>query len=1064
MNRYVLGFDIGVTSVGWGIIDENYEIVNAGVRLFEENDASKNKIRREKRGQRRVKRRRQQRILEMKRLLKKESIINDAFKPLPNPYALRVKGLNQKLNNDEIATALLHIVKRRGSTLDVDDFDADSKDEQKAKAALKQNSDILTSEDKHIAEIQLERLENNQQVRGNENIFKSEDYAKEAKAILYNQSVTDEFMQNAVELIKRKRHYSEGPGSFDSPTPYGRYRYDENGDIIKVNLIEEMRGKCSVYPNQLRAPSKAFSAELFNYLNDLNNLKLPDGNGKITTEQKQSILSEIREKGYLKPKNKPVEAVAKFLGYDPSTISGYRINSKNTPIMSEFKGYIAIKKVFDNFKETVPSDSVLDRISEILTANKLTDERINELKNLDLPKVVIDNLTRLNGFDSYHSLSLKAMYQINDEMMQTAENQMQIITKHKLNDNQNNQSLSLDENAILSPIAKRAHRETIKVYEALKQEYGEFTKIVFETTRAKNDKEEKDNIKKAQERNRQRKMKARQLVSDQLGEAYAERLSSTQILKLRLYNEQNGKCAYTFNPLDLRSIVENRDVYEIDHIIPFSISMDNSYNNKVLCENRANQLKGNLSPYHYFKSGKAYGNVTTFEAFYDLIKANENYSNKKKGYLLNQEDINKFDALEEFTERNLIDTSYAIRTLMTAFKKYFESNGIDTTVLTVKGQVTNMFRNRGANALYKDLPNLEENPLIKNRQYYHHHAIDALIAARLSEQRLIKKLMHLKYTERFDVETGEIVQGELNPLDDDKLIRFVKNLKNYNPDDFNFSWKIDTKANRSFSDETIYSTRKYDDDEFVIKKYKDIYALDNKKLKKVLEDHKEKLLTYKNDLQTFEKLYSIYQQYAHEKYPFAAYKDEHGWITKYSKKGKGPIIKQLKYADSKLGNYVDISHNYKPKDKKVILKQISPYRTDFYKTHDESVKFITLSYSELKKDEHNNSYIPKKLYENKLAEKNIDSNAQFLNSFHRNEIIEITSKDKSGTITKERWRFIATNHDKSNRIQVEPIKNVSDKDQIKLTIGRKTTHVTKYAVDVIGKTIKVNNETLKMRV
>lgn len=31
-----LGLDIGIASVGWGIIDENYDVKNCGVRLFTE--------------------------------------------------------------------------------------------------------------------------------------------------------------------------------------------------------------------------------------------------------------------------------------------------------------------------------------------------------------------------------------------------------------------------------------------------------------------------------------------------------------------------------------------------------------------------------------------------------------------------------------------------------------------------------------------------------------------------------------------------------------------------------------------------------------------------------------------------------------------------------------------------------------------------------------------------------------------------------------------------------------------------------------------------------------------
>ena len=58
-----------------------------------------------------------------------------------------------------------------------------------------------------------------------------------------------------------------------------------DGQIQQIDLIEKMRGKCSVYPNESRAPKMSLSAELFNFLNDLNNLTV-DGE-KLTTEEKE---------------------------------------------------------------------------------------------------------------------------------------------------------------------------------------------------------------------------------------------------------------------------------------------------------------------------------------------------------------------------------------------------------------------------------------------------------------------------------------------------------------------------------------------------------------------------------------------------------------------------------------------------------------------------------------------------------------------------------------------------------------------------------------------------------
>ena len=70
----------------------------------------------------------------------------------------------------------------------------------------------------------------------------------------------------------RRRNFSEGPGSYEFPTKYGSYRVDYVDGIktIKhVNLIEEMRGKCSIFRNEPRIAKCSFEACLFNLLNDL---------------------------------------------------------------------------------------------------------------------------------------------------------------------------------------------------------------------------------------------------------------------------------------------------------------------------------------------------------------------------------------------------------------------------------------------------------------------------------------------------------------------------------------------------------------------------------------------------------------------------------------------------------------------------------------------------------------------------------------------------------------------------------------------------------------------------
>lgn len=53
----------------------------------------------------------------------------------------------------------------------------------------------------------------------------------------------------------------------------------------------------------------------------------------------------------------------------------------------------------------------------------------------------------------------------------------------------------------------------------------------------------------------------------------------------------------------------------------------------------------------------------------------------------------------------------------------------------------------------------------------------------------------------------------------------------------------------------------------------------------------------------------------------------------------------MKYYDREYGSGIDISKYYQVTDKKVVLQQISPYRTDFYKSNEGKYKFVTVRYN-----------------------------------------------------------------------------------------------------------------------
>ena len=266
MAKYILGLDMGITSVGWGLIDyDSGKIVDKGVRLFKEATAEDNLKRRTHRGSRRLKRRRQQRIIELKRLLKKENILTDDYTPLNNVYYLRCKGLNEKLTNAELVSVLLHIAKIRGSSLEVvEDDEKKANEDKSSKANLSVNETKLRTSKEEICEKQYKDLIENGKVRGINNIYKSSSYESELKKILANQGLSKEVNDKIINIIFRRRDFNEGPGSMESPTIYGRFIPHENGEVEVIHsMIEKMQGKCSIYQNEPRAAKMSFTAEFF---------------------------------------------------------------------------------------------------------------------------------------------------------------------------------------------------------------------------------------------------------------------------------------------------------------------------------------------------------------------------------------------------------------------------------------------------------------------------------------------------------------------------------------------------------------------------------------------------------------------------------------------------------------------------------------------------------------------------------------------------------------------------------------------------------------------------------
>ncbi len=1044
MNGLVLGLDIGIASVGVGILDNKTgKIIHANSRIFPAAAADNNVERRKNRQSRRLNRRNKHRRERLNELFDEYGLLTDFSKVSINlnPYELRVKGLIEKLTNEELFIALKNIVKRRGiSYLDDANEDGDSSSSEYGKA-VEENRKLLA--DKTPGQIQLERFEKYGQVRGDFtieengekhrllNVFSTSAYKKEAERILtkqqdYNQDITNEFIQAYLTILTGKRKYYHGPGNEKSRTDYGRFRTD--GTTLD-NIFGILIGKCTFYPEEYRAAKASYTAQEFNLLNDLNNLTVPTETKKLSEEQKRQIIEYAKGAKTLGATTL-LKYIAKLVDGSVEDIKGYRIDKSEKPEIHTFDIYRKMQTL-----ETVDvkqlSREVLDELAHILTLNT-EREGIEEAIKASFIKGEFeqDQIVELVSFrksnsslfgKGWHNFSIKLMIELIPELYETSEEQMTILTRlgKQKTKAKSKRTKHIDEKElteeIYNPVVAKSVRQAIKIINLATKKFGIFDNIVIEMARENNEEEAKKDYVKRQKANEDEKNAAMEKAAHQYNGKkelpdnvfHGHKELAT---KIRLWHQQGEKCLYTGKNIPISDLIHNQYKYEIDHILPLSLSFDDSLANKVLVLATANQEKGQRTP---FQALDAMDDSWSYREFKSYVKDSKTLSNKKKDYLLNEEDINKIEVKQKFIERNLVDTRYSSRIVLNTLQDFYKLNEFDTKISVVRGQFTSQLRRKWR--------------IDKSRETYHHHAVDALIIAASSQLRLWKKqsnpLISYKDNKFVDSETGEIIS-----LTDDEYKElvfrapydhFVDTLSSEKfEESILFSYQVDSKYNRKISDATIYATRKAklgkdkSEETYVLGKIKDIYTQTGyEAFIKLYKKDKSKFLMYHKDSLTFEKIIEeILKTYPDKEQnekgkevacnPFEKYRQENGPIRKYSKKGKGPEIKSLKYYDNKLGNHIDITPDNS--ENQVILQSLSPWRTDVYfNPETEKYELLGLKYADLQfeKGTGNYSINPEKYYEIKEKE-GVSEQSEFKFTLYKNDLLLI--KD---TKTKEQQMF-----------------------------------------------------------
>lgn len=767
---------------------EPISIIDKGVRIFEAAEVPKNgeslmAKRREARSIRRILRRKRLRLQDAKNLIKERFNVSDNWieslfneKQLENIYELRYKALSKKLKKEEFSRLLIHFLHKRGfkSNRKVEDKKGET---GKLLKATKENSVLMEEKGyKTIGELIYKETRKEEIKKDGTKIIKFfcrnkpgnykytflrnqiEDeikYIFKKQFDLENDFANENFLKEYLSIFNRQRSFEEGPGN---PSKYANLNgFEKLIGICTFENIKNGREK-----DEPRSSKNSYGFERFNLINKLNNLRLNQSGNvfKLSIEQKEKIIELAYKKDKLtyhdirKNLNLPIDengegVIFQDLNYDKKIL---KRDKNKKPLLDEFakkqyeykpideienqtfislKGYHTIKKALDKIEKDYIkklNKEKIDIIAYTLSIFKSPDNIKKYLLENDFTEkeseIISQYCDNLNGFCH---LSLKAIYKLlpyiengmdYDKACEQVGYDFQNKFKNKKSNKLNFNDISEE---LKNPVVKRSISQTFKVINAIIRKYGNPYCISIELARelGKTFDERQDLQKDMLEKN-----KENEKLMCEIKEIFnLIKPTGSDLVKYKLWKEQKQTCAYSLKPIPAEILFKPNSV-QVDHIIPYSQSFDDSYNNKVLVLTEENQHKGNTLPLIYMGI-----NTPKAEAF--KIWVHQNIMNKKK-----KNNLLKTEITEDLKTRNLVDTQYATKLIANFIENNLIFKDADSNrqkVIKSKGIITSYIRKRfGFN---------------KSRDTDNHHAEDAILIAACS-QGLIQKITNYEKLNR----------------------------------------------------------------------------------------------------------------------------------------------------------------------------------------------------------------------------------------------------------------------------------------------------------------------------
>lgn len=736
--KYRLGLDLGANSLGWCVLAldaENQPIrfVRMGVRIFPDgrNPKDGSSLAAGRRLARSMRRRRDRFLRRRARLMR--LMVDHGFMPANrserevlralDPYLLRQRGLDEALTPHEFGRALFHLNQRRGFQSNRK-VDKDASEDGKIAGAISKVRQQMTDEGARTVG---EWLSRRHSVRAQVRARLHGQGAKSSYDLYVQRAmIADEFDQ----LWAVQAAFS--PATF---TPIAR-------DVLRDALLYQRKlrpvipGKCPFEWEERRSALALPSTQRFRIFQEVNHLRI-----RLTGEAEVPLTREQRDRTVdflLRGRDRTFDDIRKLLGLgDDATFnleSGKRAKLRGDSAAQA----LGTKKAFGArwFQLSLHDQ---DEIVSWLLDTELEETVVSGLMErygLAADQSKVAAMARLT--DGFGSISRKAILKILPYLEADVVTYDQAATAagydhtrhHEGGDlpklpyyaeflpqyvgtgtGERRDSLEKRYGRIANPTVHVGLNQLRTVVNSLIDKFGRPEQIVIELARE---------LKLSRERKRE--LEQQQMIRQEENERHRETLVGLNlppkpgnILKLRLWTElasspTDRRCPYSGEMISITRLFSEE--VEIEHILPFAKTLDDSPSNKTVVMRRANRDKSDRSPFDAF--GHSPGEYRWEEI---LNRASLMPYSKRRRFA--PDALDQFAQDGDFLARHLNDTAFLGR----AAREYLTAVCPSNHVWSIPGRLTALLRGRwGLNSLLSESDT-------KNRTDQRHHTIDAAVVA-----------------------------------------------------------------------------------------------------------------------------------------------------------------------------------------------------------------------------------------------------------------------------------------------------------------------------------------------